>query len=224
MKVIITGASGMVGKGVLLECLDDDRVTGVLSIGRSNTGINHAKLQELVKVDFEHPESIASNLQSYDACYFCMGVSAGGMKEADYKKITYDYTLSLAKLLVKLNPQMTFTYVSGVGTDSTEKGRSMWARVKGKTENDLLALGFKQSFMYRPGMILPLRGIKSKTKAYQFMYDYFTWLIKLIRLISPNAVVDTTSIGRSMINITEKGYHKKVITPKDILILSEAIK
>lgn len=149
-----------------------------------------------------------------------MGVSAGGLKEEQYHKLTYEYTLTLARTLVELNPDMTCTYVSGEGTDSTEQGKSMWARVKGKTENDLLKLGFKQAYMFRPGAIIPLRGIKSKTKAYQFMYDYFMWLVKLIKWIAPQSVVNTTQIGAAMINVTLHGYDKKIIRPADILKLS----
>lgn len=219
MKVIITGASGMVGKGVLLECLNDDKIEKVVSIGRSKTGIEDSKLVEITHSDFLDFEPIKEALNGFDACYFCLGVSAGGMKEADYRKITYDFTISLARTLYELNPDMTFTYVSGQGTDSSEKGRSMWARVKGKTENDIMSIGFKQSFMFRPGMIIPLKGIKSKTKAYQFMYNYFMWLVKLIKIIAPNSVVNTTDIGLAMINITRNGYSKQIIDPKDILTI-----
>jgi hypothetical protein len=146
---------------------------------------------------------------------------AAGLSEEQYRKITYDYTMALAKTLKDNNPDMTFNYVSGEGTDSTENGRMMWARVKGKTENDLINYGFKQAYMFRPGAILPLRGIKSRTKSYQFMYDYFTWLVKLIKAISPNSVVNTTQIGLAMINSMTLGYVKKVLRPKDIILLSE---
>jgi hypothetical protein len=146
------------------------------------------------------------------------------MKEEQYRLLTYDYTLSIASTLQELNPEMICTYVSGEGTDSSEKGRAMWARVKGKTENDLLALGFKQSYMFRPGGIIPLRGIKSKTKSYQFMYDYFLWLVKLIKFIVPNAVVNTTQIGLAMIEVAKNGYDKKIIRPADIIRLANRIK
>ena len=191
----------MVGKGVLLECLDNSKVEKVLSIGRSVTGLKHDKLEELEHSDFSSFSSIKEKLEGYDACYYCMGVSAAGLKEADYTKLTYDYALSLADTLYAANPELTFIYVSGQGTDSTEKGRSMWARVKGKTENDILAKGFRQSYMFRPGAIIPLRGITSSTKLYQFMYDYFMWLVKLIKILSPNSVVNTTEIGLAMIII-----------------------
>jgi uncharacterized protein YbjT (DUF2867 family) len=221
-KVIITGASGMVGKGVLLECLDHHEIDTVLVLGRTATGIKHSKLIELLHTDFTDYAAVLDRLKGYDACYFCLGVSAGGMKESDYKKVTYDYTLALGKTLFQLNPGMTFIYVSGQGTDSSEKGRMMWARVKGKTENDLLALGFKQAFMFRPGIIIPLRGIKSKTPSYQFFYTYLGWLFKLIKKFAPDSANNTTQIGLAMINATVHGYDKKIITTKDINVLATA--
>ena len=220
-KVIITGASGMVGKGVLLECLDHDSISEVLVIGRNPLGIKHLKLKELIHSDFTNFVEVKDKLLGYDACFYCLGISAAGLKEEQYKRITYDFTLALAKTLFKINPKMTFNYVSGEGTDSSEKGRMMWARVKGKTENDLLNLGFKQSFMFRPGAIIPLRSIKSRTKSYQFMYDYFMWLVKIIKFIAPNSVVNTTQIGLAMINSMLNGYPEKILRPKDILKLSK---
>ncbi|MDX1286086.1 MAG: epimerase [Draconibacterium sp.] len=221
MKAIITGATGMVGKGILLECLDHSKVEEVLVIGRNSLGMKHPKLKELLHADFESFEEVKSHLKGYDACFYSMGVSSAGMKEEKYKYITYDFAMALAKVLIELNPEMTFNYVSGQGTDSSEKGRSMWARVKGKTENDLLGMGFKQAYMFRPGAIIPLRGIKSRTKSYQFIYDYFMWLVKLIKFLAPNSVVNTTQIGQAMINTVLKGYEKKVLSPKDILVLAE---
>ncbi len=221
LKVIITGATGMVGKGVLLECLDHDAIGEVLLIGRNPVDIKHPKIKELIHPDFSDFSTVADQLNGYDACYFCMGISAAGLKEEQYKKITYDYTLELARVLYKNNAAMTFTYVSGEGTDSTEKGRLMWARVKGKTENDLLNMGFKQAFMFRPGAIIPLRGIRSQTKAYQFVYDYFTWLVKIIKAVSPHSIVNTTQMGLAMINATANGYEKNILKPKDILVLAE---
>ena len=220
-KVIITGASGMVGKGVLLECLDHDSISEVLVVGRNPQSINHPKLKELIHSDFTNFVEVKDQLLGYDACFFCLGISAAGLNEEQYKRITYDFTLALAKTLFGINPKMTFNYVSGEGTDSSEKGKMMWARVKGKTENDLLNLGFKQAFMFRPGAIIPLRGIKSKTKSYQFMYDYFLWLVKIIKLIAPNSVVSTTQIGLAMINSMLNGYPDKILRPKDILKLSK---
>ena len=171
MNVLITGTTGMVGQGVLLECLDHPKSEKVISLGRSKLNIQHPKLQHIIHEDFEDYSDIRDQLANIDACYLCMGISAAGLSEEKYHKITHDYTLALAKTLLELNSEMTCSYVSGQGTDSSEKGGTMWARVKGKTENDLLKLGFKQAFMYRPGMIIPLKGIKSKTKLYQFIYD-----------------------------------------------------
>ena len=221
MKVIITGTTGMVGKGVLLECLDHKVITEVLSIGRSSLKMNHPKLKELIHPDFSSFASVKDQLKGYDACYACMGVSVAGLSEIDYTKMTYDFTLALAKELYALNPQMTFTYVSGEGTDSTEKSRSMWARVKGKTENSILQLGFKQAYMFRPGAIIPLRGIKSKTKLYQFFYDYFMWLLKLMKILNPKSIVSTTDIGLAMINASLNGYGQRIIRPRDIIRLSK---
>ena len=221
MKVIVTGTTGMVGKGVLLECLDHADVDGVLSISRKSTGIEHPKMKELIHQDFSEFASVADQLKGYDACYACMGVSAAGMSEEKYTRLTYDFTLSLARELLQINKDMTFTYVSGVGTDSSEKGRTMWARVKGKTENDLLNLGFRQAYMFRPGGIIPLRGIQPSSKMYRILINNLKWLIKLMKRLSPDSIVDTTQIGLAMINITAKGYDKKVLTPKDILILAE---
>ncbi len=220
MKVIITGATGMVGKGVLLECLDHAEITEVLSISRRTTGINHPKLKELIHKDFSEFASVVDRLKGYDACYACMGVSSAGMKEDLYTKMTYGFTMALAKELFILNPAITFNYVSGQGTDSSEKGRSMWGRVKGKTENDLLKMGFKQAYMFRPGAIIPLRGIEPSSKLYRVMINNLGWLLKLAKKLAPNSVVDTAQIGLAMINATKNGYDKKVIRPKDILNLA----
>ncbi|MCK5462446.1 MAG: hypothetical protein KAI95_05495, partial [Bacteroidales bacterium] len=213
--------TGMVGRGVLLECLDHAEITEVLSISRRPIEIDHPKLKELIHQDFSEFASVAEQIKGYDACYACMGISSAGMKEEQYTRLTYDFTLSLAKELHGLNPEITFTYVSGAGTDSSEKGRSMWARVKGKTENDLLNLGFKQAFMFRPGGIIPLRGIQPSSKLYRVLINNLKWLLKLIKKIAPSAVVDTTQIGLAMINVTKKGYDKKVLKPRDIQILAE---
>lgn len=221
MKIIVTGVTGMVGKGVLLECLDHPEVSSVLSISRRSAGMEHPKLKELIHKDFSEFESVSKELEGYDACFACMGVSSAGMNEADYTRMTYDYTLSLANELYKLNPEMTITYVSGVGTDSTEKGRSMWARVKGKTENDLLSMGFRQAFMFRPGAIIPERGVVPSSKLYRILINYLGGLLKLIKWIAPKAVVGSSQIGQAMINAHSKGYDKKVIEPADILNLAQ---
>ncbi len=207
----------MIGKGVLLECLDHPKIDQVITLGRSSLNMEHGKLKEIIHNDFKDYNNIKDYLQNIDAAYLCMGISAAGLSEEEYREITYKYTIALAKTLLESNPEMTCTYVSGQGTDSSEKGRIMWARVKGKTENDLLKMGFRQAFMYRPGMIIPLKGIKSKTKLYQFMYDYFMWLVKLIKFIAPKSVVNTTQIGQSMINVTLNGFDKRVLNPQDII-------
>ena len=217
MKVIITGATGMVGKGVLLECLDHPEIKEAVSLSRKTLGMSHPKLKEIIHKDFSEFESIKTQLKGYDACYHCMGVSSAGMKEEDFKKLTYEISLNLARAFHDQNPNAVFTYVSGVGTDTTEKGSTMWARVKGKTENDLLKVGFKGAYMYRPGMIIPLRGIRSSTKLYQFFYDYLMWMVHLVKWISPSSVVNTTQMGFSMIHVTMHGYEKAHLEPIDIL-------
>lgn len=220
MKVIVTGATGMVGKGVLLECLDHSEITEVLHIGRRSLEMEHPKLKELIHTDFAEFDTVKEKLAGYDACYHCMGVSAASLNEEQYTKMTYGYSLALAKTLFSLNPKSTFIYVSGQGTDSSEKSRQMWARVKGKTENDILALGFNQAFMFRPGGIIPLRGIEPSSKLYRALVNNLGWLLKLIKTLAPNSIVNTTQIGLAMINITKNGYGNKIITPKDILILA----
>ncbi|UTW65754.1 NAD-dependent epimerase/dehydratase family protein [bacterium SCSIO 12643] len=220
MKVIVTGATGMVGKGVLLECLNHSDVSEVLVIGRSSTGITHDKLNELQHKDFSEFDSISDQLKGYDACYACMGVSAAGMSEEDYTRMTYGFTMALAQKLYALNPNMTFNYVSGQGTNSSEKGGSMWGRVKGRTENDIFKLGFKQAFAFRPGMIIPENGIQPSSKLYKVLINNLTWLLKLMKKMAPNSVVSTTQIGLAMIHVSKNGYAQKILDPKDILILA----
>lgn len=212
----------MIGKGVLLECLDHPNITEVLSISRKKLGSQHPKLKEILHHDFSEFASVADELTGYDACYACMGVSAAGMNEEQYTKRTYGFTLALAQELFKINPQMTFNYVSGQGTDSSEKGRSMWARVKGKTENDLLKMGFRQAYMFRPGAIIPLKGIEPSSKLYRVLINNLAWLIKLMKKITPNAIVDTTQIGMAMIHSTQRGYDATILKPIDILKLAQA--
>ncbi|MEO1448446.1 MAG: epimerase, partial [Bacteroidota bacterium] len=191
------------------------------SISRRSLEMEHPKLKELIHKDFSEFDSVAAQLEGYDACYACMGVSSAGMGEDDYTRLTYDFTMSLAKVLVSKNAQMTFTYVSGVGTDSSESGRSMWARVKGKTENDLLGLGFRQAYMFRPGAIIPVKGVSPSSKLYRFFINNLTWLIKLVKMLFPKSVVDSAQIGQAMLAVSRNGYDKKVIMPEDILILAE---
>ena len=172
LHVIITGATGMVGEGVLHTCLEHPQVASVLIINRKSLGLSHPKLTEVLHADFYDLSAIENQLKGYNACFFCLGVSSVGMKEADYFKVTYTLTMHVAEMLARLNPDMVFCYVSGQGTDSTEKGRSMWARVKGKTENDLQKLPFSRVYAYRPGFIKPITGL-SKTHSF---YKYVNWL------------------------------------------------
>ncbi len=216
MKVILFGATGMVGQGVLRECLLDPGVEAVLAIGRSPTGRHDAKLREIVHADFFNWSEIEAQLTGYDACFFCLGVSSIGMTEDRYRHLTYDLTMAVATTLVRLNPGMTFTYVTGQGTDSTEQGRVMWARVKGKTENDLLKLPFKAAYMFRPGGIQPLHGIRSKTAWYQAIYTATGPLWSLLHRIAPNYVTTTEKIGRAMIKVARNGYSKPVLESLDI--------
>jgi uncharacterized protein YbjT (DUF2867 family) len=216
MNVILFGASGMVGQGVLRECLLDQDVGKVLSIVRKPTGQQHAKLRELVLVNFFDFSTIESDLEGFDACFFCLGVSSAGMSEETYLRVTYDLTMAAAQTLAKLNPGMTFIYVSGLGTDSSERGRTMWARVKGKTENALLRLPFKSAYMFRPGVIQPLHGIKSKTKVYQTFYTVLGPLLPALKRLFPNSVTTTEQIGGAMLKIAKQGAPKQILDNRDI--------
>lgn len=215
LKVIITGSTGMVGKGVLLECIDSLDVESILVINRSPLDVLHPKIKEIIHKDFFDLSSIRDQLDGYNACFFCLGVSSVGMKEAEYRRMTYDLTLGFAKVVLFLNPDMTFCYVSGAGTDSSEAGRSMWARVKGKTENDLLALGFRAAYMFRPGYIHPMRGIRSKTPLYNAFYAVLKPMYPLLKRM-PKYVTDNVTIGRAMIAVARKGYTKRVLESIDI--------
>lgn len=221
MRVVLFGATGMVGSGVLLECLDSPRVDSVLVIGRSSTGVRHAKIREILHGDFSEFDSIRDEFAGADACFFCLGVSSAGMKEDDYRRLTYDITLAAANAMVRVSPQLTFIYVSGEGTDSTAQGRSMWARVKGKTENDLLALPFKAAYMFRPGFIQPLRGVRSKTSLYQLFYDLLAPLYPLLRRLIPKYVTTTVNIGRAMIEVGAEGYPRRILGSSDINFLAD---
>src|SRR5271157_2692230 len=216
MWVVLFGASGMVGQGVLRECLLDPEVTAVLSIVRSGTGQQHPKLREIVHGDFRDFSSIDSELTGFDACFFCLGVSSAGMSEEDYRRVTYDITLAAAQTLAKLDPNMTFVYVSGAGTDSTEHGRVMWARVKGQTENALLRLPFKAAYMFRPAVIVPLHGIKSRTRLYRVFYAMLGPLLPLMKVLMPKYVTTTEKLGRAMLIVAKRGAPKRVLENSDI--------
>jgi uncharacterized protein YbjT (DUF2867 family) len=215
MKVLIFGATGMVGAGVLLECLRDPSVQEAVTIGRTPTGNRDAKLREIVHSDLSNYAGLEPELAGFDACFFCLGVSSSGMSEADYSRLTYDLTLASAEVLSRVNPGMTFIYVSGSGTDSTEKGRTMWARVKGRTENALLRLPLS-AYMFRPGFIQPMDGIQSKTPSYRVFYKILGPLLPLLRRVLPNQVLTTREIGHAMLAVAKHGYEKRVLETRDI--------
>ncbi len=220
MKILIFGATGMVGQGVLHECLAASDVSRVMTVGRSPVEQIHPKLQQLVQADLLSLEARERDLQGFDACFFCLGVSSAGMTEDAYRQIIHEVTLSAATLLSRLSPGMTFVYVSGAGTDSSEQGRSMWARVKGKTENDLKKLPFRSVYLFRPGVIQPLRGIQSKTPAYRHFYTVAGPLLSLIRRLFPGAVVTTDDIGKAMLNAARRNEGRVVAETNDIARLA----
>jgi uncharacterized protein YbjT (DUF2867 family) len=222
MKVLLFGATGMVGQGVLRECLLDPRVELVETLGRTATGVQHPKLREVVHPDLWNYASIETELSGFDACFFCLGVSAGGMKETDYARITYGITLAAAETLSRLNPQMTFIYVSGAGTDSSEQGQMMWARVKGRTENALLRLPFKAAYMFRPGVIQPLHGLRSRTAAYQVLYTLMKPLLPVLRRTFPDSILTTEQIGLAMLEVSRNGAPKRILESRDIKVVAHA--
>ncbi|MFZ3495346.1 epimerase [Streptomyces sp. 5.8] len=219
MNVILFGATGMIGRGVLRECLRDESVESVLAIGRSPLAVTHPKLSELVRADPTDLSVPGLDLAPYDACFFCLGISSFRMKEDEYRRITHDLTLAAARPLAAANPRLTFAYVSGEGTDSTESGRSMWARVKGETENDLLKLPF-EAYMFRPGIVQPDRGIPSKTPLYRAGYAVAAPLFPVLRRFAPHLVTTTREIGRAMIAVAEAGPAvagtQRILRPRDI--------
>jgi len=216
MNIVLFGATGMIGQGVLRECLLDSDVERVLSIGRSTTGQRHPKLREIVHDNFVDFSSIESELTGYDAGFFCLGVTSAGMSEAAYRRITYDFTLAAARALVRASPTTTFIYVSGTGTDSTERGRVMWARVKGATENALQTLGFRAVYSFRPGYIQPMHGITSKTGWYRAMYAVGAPLYPLLKALAPRYVTTTEAIGRAMLHVARHGWPTPVLESQDI--------
>jgi uncharacterized protein YbjT (DUF2867 family) len=216
MNVLIFGSTGMIGQGVLRECLLDEAVQRVQTVGRTETGTLHAKLHEIVHADLFNYEPIQSDLLGFDACFFCLGVSSAGMKEGEYQRVTYGITLAAADILSRLNPRMIFIYVSGAGTDSSGNGRIMWARIKGLTEDALLRLPFAGAYMFRPGFIEPLNGFRSKTAAYRFFYAISKPLFPVLRSAFPNYVLSTTQIGQAMLNVATRGYSKRILEARDI--------
>jgi hypothetical protein len=211
----------MVGAGALIECLADPRVTSVLAIGRHPCGVSHPRLREIIRPDPSKLADLRADLAGHDACFFCLGVSSVGMDEASYTRITHDLTLAVATTLAELNPAMTFCYISGQGTDGTERGRLMWARVKGRTENALLKLPFK-AYMLRPGYIQPLKGVRSKTAWYQAFYNVMGPLYPVVRRVFPGNVTTTVNTGRAMIALALRGYPGAILENRDINRLAEA--
>jgi uncharacterized protein YbjT (DUF2867 family) len=216
MNTLLFGATGMVGQGVLRECLLDPSVQLVATIGRTATGQQNRKLREIVHPDLWNYTTIESNLRNFDACFFCLGIGSAGMAEKDYERITYGITIAAAEILVRLNPKMVFIYVSGTGTDSSEKGRMMWARVKGKTENALLRLPFAAAYMLRPGFIEPANGEISRTRLYRISYVVAKPLFPLIRLLFRNQMLTTQQIARAMLNLVTQPYPKHILEIPDI--------
>ncbi|MFQ3182711.1 MAG: hypothetical protein ACI9Z4_002325 [Polaribacter sp.] len=219
MNVIITGSSGMVGKGVLLECLTNKKIKSILIINRSSIGIKHSKLKEVLLKDFTKISTISKDLEKYDACFFCMGTSSVGMNTKDYTSITFDITKAFVDAFYILNPAMVFNYVSGSRTDDTEQSKTMWARVKGKTENYILNKGFKDAYMFRPGVIIPEKGIKPKTQWYRVVYAVlspFIWLLK-----TSKTTPTTTKVGLAMIHTLFHSQSLKHLENKDIILLAD---
>ena len=220
MKALLFGATGMVGQGVLRECLLDANVEKVVTVVRRPTGLTDQKLNELVQADLATLGSLEPRLAGFDACFFCAGVSSLGMSEEEYTRVTYDLTLGVARTLLRTSPDLTFLYVSGAGTDSTEKGRMMWARVKGRTENALLSLPFRAAYMFRPGAIMPLHGIRSSTRWYNAAYAAIRPIYPLLRRVAPTMITTTEQLGRAMLAVARKGYSAHVLEMADINRLS----
>ncbi|MBN9660378.1 MAG: epimerase [Acidobacteria bacterium] len=219
MRVLVFGATGMIGQGVLRAALMDPGVEFVQTVGRTPTGVEHKKLRGLVHRDLLRLEPIEPELRGFDTCFFCLGVSSAGLSEPEYKVVTYDIAMAVAETLCRLNPNMTFVFVSGVGTDSTEHGRMMWARVKGATEKALMRLPFRASYMFRPGFIQPVDGARSKTALYRFVYTALTPLMPLLRWMFPAYVLTTNEIGLAMLRVARLGYPRRILETKDIRAL-----
>lgn len=223
MRVLLFGATGMVGQAVLRECLRAADVDELVAIGRTPSGQQHARLTELSHADLWHYEAVADRLVGFDACFFCIGRTSSGMTEADYTHFTYGMTLAAAQALAPRNPQMTFVYVSGAGADSSELGRTMWARVRGRTENALQRLPFKAVYAIRPGVIQPLHGIRSKTGAYRWLYTLAAPLLPLLRALLPNTVLNTDVVAHAMLNLARTGWLRPILEASDIAALGTAV-
>jgi uncharacterized protein YbjT (DUF2867 family) len=216
MKVIVFGATGMVGQGALRECLLDSGVERVLTVGRSATGQKHDKLRELVHANLTDYTQAAAELEGYDACFFCLGISSAGMSEADYRRVTVDIAVAAASTLVAKSPEMTFVFVSGAGSDATGKSRTMWARVKGEAENAILALPFRGKYVFRPAFIRPMHGITSRTRSYRMLYAVLRPVFPVVAAITPRNVTTTERVGRAMLNVARSGWPKPVLENADI--------
>ena len=216
MKVLLFGGSGMVGQGVLRECLLDPSVASILSVGRSPVGTVAPKLTELLRPNLSELGDAEAQLAGYEACFFCLGISSVGISEDDFRRVTYDLTVSVAERLARLNPAMTFVYVSGAGTDSTEHGRAMWARVKGATENAILRLPFRRAYMFRPGAIQPRHGIRSKTAVYRFLYVVLSPFLWVVKAVSPDSLTTTEAVGRAMIRVATEGAPEPIVSTREI--------
>jgi uncharacterized protein YbjT (DUF2867 family) len=222
LNILIFGATGMVGQGVLRECLRAPDVERVQTVGRTASGVHHPRLHEVIHRDLYDYGPIEHELQNFDACFFCLGVSSFGMAEGEYTRMTYDLTLVAAQTLVRLNPQMTFAHISAAGADSTEQGRMMWARVKGRTENALLHLPFKSVYLLRPGLIQPLHGARSKSASYRVIYAVAKPLFPLLRSLFPKSIVTTEMIGQAMLAVARRGATKAVLEARDISAIGAA--
>ncbi|MDX2008573.1 MAG: NAD-dependent epimerase/dehydratase family protein [Myxococcaceae bacterium] len=216
MRVLLTGATGMIGQGVLRECLNAEDVSEVVAVGRTPLGQTHPKLKELVRTNLLDWSDAGEVLRGVDACFYCLGVSSGGMSEADYTRVTVDLTLALATALKAASPEVTFVFISGASTDASEKGSVMWARVKGRAENALKAMGFRKLFLFRPGYIQPMDGITSKTTSYRWMYAVLAPTYPLLKRLFPRMVTSTRQVGRAMLNVTRGGFSKDTLESDDI--------
>ena len=221
MNVVLFGATGMIGQGALRECLLAADVDHVVTVGRAATGQQHAKLREIVHADLWNYSAIERELSPFDACFFCLGVASAGMSEADYTRLTYDLTVAAATTLARVNPGITFVFVSGAGSDSSERGRLMWARVKGRAENALQRLPFKAAYAFRPGIIQPLHGIESRTPLYRNLYRVTAPIMPLARRLFPQALITTEQMGRAMLNVARRGWPTPILEQRDIARASE---
>lgn len=218
MRVIVFGANGMVGGGALRECLEDPQVESVLAVGRHSCGLQHAKLRELVHRDLFDLQAVASDVEGFDACFYCVGVSSAGMSETDYRRVTKDLTVAVVEVLTKVNPGIKLCFVSGQGTDAS--GRAMWARVKGEAEDYLLGLP-QEAYMFRPGFIQPMKGVRSGTRVYQALYTVVGPLHPLLKRLFPGSVTTSVNVGLAMIRAVTRGYPKRILETRDINTLAE---